>query len=139
MVKKYPLKQVLIYRNFKMEITLNEKETMAVIEAGLKATNLAKDIAITDINVTQSRKTGKATIALEVSTPFGSDEDLVEPVQMDLPLDEEITEEVVEEAESALLEQVEETPLTENIEEKADTLFGDTTSDTAEESDSLFG
>ncbi len=161
MAKKYPLKQILIHRNQNMEMILNEKETMAVIEAGLKATGLAKDITVSDINVTQSRKTGKATIALQVDTEFGSDEDedevvTPEPVQQELPLTPVVEEEPANEPvtetvtinEEAKEEVVAEEPVQEPLvqidaaiaeepEAQSDSLFG--ASEPEVKSDSLFG
>lgn len=69
MAKKYPLNKTIIQKENEMEITLSEVETQKVLEAGLNT--LGFDIGtVADINVTQSRKTGKATIALEVNA-FG--------------------------------------------------------------------
>lgn len=155
MAKKYPLKKAYIYKEKKMEITFNEHELSKVIEAGLKAVGYDAG-TIESMNVTQSRKTGNASLTLEVN-PFGLD---TTEEQLELPLEEAAKEEVVEEAESVLVsaEPVEEAkPVKE--EEVAEPLVEepviaeDTTADEGslfststqaepvveEESDSLFG
>ena len=88
-LKKYPLKRVLIYKDKKMEITLNAKETQAVIQAGLETTGMGQGLNLININVTQSRKTGNASIILEADSGFGMKEaEEPQEVQQELPLEE---------------------------------------------------
>lgn len=123
MAKKYPLTKTEITKEKEMEITLTELETQKVLEAGLSA--LGFDVGnITDMNVTQSRKTGKATIALDVDAFGIPSEPTVEVTKV-----EEIQEKVTEKPEPVSLEE-EEPPVAEPV-NTFGSKFGD--------SDSLFG
>ena len=152
-LKKYPLKRVLIYKDKKMEITLNAKETQAVIQAGLEATGMGQGLNLININVTQSRKTGNASIILEADSGFGMDEaEEPQEVQQELPLEEPeqtVTEEtkvesepVQEEVEQPEVQAeaeepvVEETPEPEAVAEEPQPEA--TVEDTTEDTDSLF-
>lgn len=89
--KQYPLTKALLFRNKKMEITFNEQELSKVIEAGLAAVGYNAG-TIESMNVTQSRKTGNASLTLEVN-PFGLAVSTVEPVEH--VQEEEVVEEVI--------------------------------------------
>ncbi len=127
MAKKYPLTQLIINKENKMEITLSELETQKVLEAGLTA--LGFDVGtVIDINVTQSRKTGKATIALDVNAFGIASEPKVEVTHV-----EEVTETVTETIEATPVVKDEE-PEPEVVKETPARTFGSVTG-----GDSLFG
>ena len=149
-LKKYPLKRVLIYKDKKMEITLNAKETQAVIQAGLEATGMGQGLNLININVTQSRKTGNASIILEADSGFGMDEaEEPQEVQQELPLEEPeqtVTEEtkvesepVQEEVEQPEVQAEAEEPVVEEpqpeatVEDTTEDTVEDTTEDTVED------
>lgn len=92
MAKKYPLTTLYLFRNKKMEITFGEKELAKVIEAGLEAIGYTAG-TILSMDVTQSRKTGKASLTLEVD-PFNVLTNEVEPVVTEEPKVEKTIEPV---------------------------------------------